>query len=213
MQCSICNYITYYRARGSHGQEAVGDAVRIPYASPLRYSEECMKQAARRKRPPDPSDSLSRPPGTCCRAIALDLTGRWLRAELKTVCRSGDINCYMREVFLARKSGAKPGKYRQQADIAIVSRARSVKIFLAGDPAATISLAPQENVFPRTESGGPIGVAALAIGCAIPPKAAISIQAQCFGHSGTCRALNRGFLRCSPRLLTQSRLAPVRLLK
>ena len=76
------------------------------------YETSCPPKAT-----PDPSDSLSRPPGTCCRAIALDLTGRWLRAELKTVCRSGDINCYMREVFLARKSKtnakiSSTGRYR-----------------------------------------------------------------------------------------------------
>jgi hypothetical protein len=113
----------------------------------------------------------------------------------------------------SRECSRRTRKYHQRPDIAIVSRARSVKICLAGDPAATISSAPQENVFPQTESGGPIGVAALAIGCAIPPKAAISIQAQCLGHSGTCRALTCGFLTSSPRPLTQPRLASVRLLK
>jgi hypothetical protein len=54
------------------------------------------------KRTPDRSDSLPRPPGTCCRTIALDLMGRWLDAELKAVCRSGGINCYMRELVLAQ---------------------------------------------------------------------------------------------------------------
>jgi hypothetical protein len=171
------------------------------------YETSCPPKAT-----PDPSDSLLRPPGTCCRAIALDLTGRWLHAELKTVCRSGISIATCGKRFL-RECPRRTRKYRQRPDIAIVSRARSVKVCLAGDPAATISFAPQENVFPQTESGGPIGVAALAIGCAIPPKAAISIQAQCFGHSGTCRALTCGFLTCSPRLLTQPRLASVRLLK
>ena len=171
------------------------------------YETSCPPKAT-----PDPSDSLSRPPGTCCRAIALDLTGRWLRAELKTVCRSGDINCYMREVFLARKSKtnakiSSTGRYRH------CQQSAERQDMPCGGPSCDDIVGAPGECFSSNRVRRTDWRAALAIGCAIPPKAAISIQAQCFGHSGTCRALNRGFLRCSPRLLTQSRLAPVRLLK